>query len=448
MATLPGGRKPSKSPPRKKSSGGEQSYRCPQCGGRDWSVSRKGNWVCGTCKTTYDPQKAKATKGSERPRTPERPAVPREDQPLEEYSYYEEEEESFSVQSDSHVEVREETVEESRDREDKVPVATSKAAAKAKVLAQARQLREEADAAMRLYRDMFGDEDEAVRNPSGATSSRIPRDEHGREVPERSRRGRERGSSEVPKPPERKARSRSPKPKKDKTDKKDRSDKKEKKAPRERAPPRENPKGKGKDKAKDRPTGWIWTEGLEWVWIPLPKGKGKPGKKGDKGKTKGKEKGRPRSRTSAAERTREAKGGRKGRRRANPPPESHPRDEEPDDDGEGGGDGGHDRRGHRSYHDDDDGEDEDDGDGPDPDDWDWLDEDDEADEWGPEEETATYDPTVDPSERNSIPDLTQLLDDQFHLGEEEGILPVHQDHHHGQGRDNQKYPRLSDHGSR
>lgn len=44
--------------------------------------------------------------------------------------------------------------------------------------------------------------------------------------------------------------------------------------------------------------------------------------------------------------------------------------------------------------------------------------------------------------------LTQLLDDQFHLGEEEGILLVHQDHHHGQGRDNQKYHRLSDHGSR
>ena len=109
--------------------------------------------------------------------------------------------------------------------------------------------------------------------------------------------------------------------KKDKTDKEDKTDKKEKKAPRERAPPRESPKGKGKDKAKDRPTGWIWTEGLEWVWIPPPKGKGKPGKKGDKGKTKGKEKGRPRSRTSAAERTREAKGGRKGRRRANPPPD-------------------------------------------------------------------------------------------------------------------------------
>ena len=126
-------------------------------GGRDWSVSRKGNWVCGTCKTTYDPQKDKAAKGSERPRTPERPAVPREDQPLEEYSYYEEEEESFSVQSDSHVEVREETVEESRDREDKVPVATSKAAAKAKVLAQARQLREEADADW----DWLDEDDEA-----------------------------------------------------------------------------------------------------------------------------------------------------------------------------------------------------------------------------------------------------------------------------------------------
>ena len=42
----------------------------------------------------------------ERPRTPERPPVPREDVPLEEYSYYEEEEEeSPSVMSDTNVEV-------------------------------------------------------------------------------------------------------------------------------------------------------------------------------------------------------------------------------------------------------------------------------------------------------------------------------------------------------
>lgn len=123
--------------------------------------------------------------------------------------------------ADTNVEVAETTYGEHKavQKERALSAAASKSAAKAKALARARQLRDDADTAMRFYRGLYGDEDDAVRNPSGASSSMIPRDEHGREV-ERPRRRRE----ETPVPPERTPRSRSPRTKKEKKTKESHED--------------------------------------------------------------------------------------------------------------------------------------------------------------------------------------------------------------------------------
>ena len=226
---------------------------------------------------------------------------------------------------------------------------------------------------------------------SGASSSGIRRDETGREIPE----SRGRAPSPRPRTPERRPRSPERRPRHE------RPPREAERTPR-REPPRPSPRDeepeeweKGYEKGKGKEGHWEWS--AQWGYTfykgdekgdkgkdkghkgkgkTKQKGQGKKGKDGPKGKGKSK-----RNRPNSAERTAKAKG--KGR----DAPAPEPPDEEPEDDPGDAERRRRDRR-HRDGDDDED-EDDDDGGGPDPDDW-W-------DYEGPEEETATYDPSVDPS---------------------------------------------------